>query len=470
MARASREGATFGTFTAAGQVRRDLAAAGFRVERVAGYGRKRECLAGALQSSPREEAHGWDIETGGQSVPERVLVLGAGLAGSFAAHALARRGVEVTVLDTAGVASGGSGNEQGVLYTRLSRRHSPLVDFALQSYCHALNAYRGMFASNILETGHDGELCGCFHQHGDEEELRALQPLLGDVADFAQVLDAVTANGLLGIEQAAGGFWHPGSGWLHPPAVCRALLDAPGVDLREHCGPLTLVREDGRWQARTKREVIAQAPCAIVATGVATAAMPGLEWLPLQAIRGQTTLLPATDALSRLRAALCHEGYVTPARTGTHCVGATFDPGDMEPSLRKADHRLNLERLGRAVPGWQDELAALDPQCIEGRVGWRCASPDYLPMVGPVPDREAFLEDFAALRRNAKTVITGRGRYLPGLYLNTAHGSRGLTSTPLAAELLASLVCCEPPPVCRELSRALAPARFIIRDLSRNRI
>ena len=38
------------------------------------------------------------------------------------------------------------------------------------------------------------------------------------------------------------------------------------------------------------------------------------------------------------------------------------------------------------------------------------------------------------------------------------------------AELLASMMCQEPPPVSRTLSRALAPARFIIRDLSRNRI
>jgi len=58
---------------------------------------------------------------------------------------------------------------------------------------------------------------------------------------------------------------------------------------------------------------------------------------------------------------------------------------------------------------------------------------------------------------------------LPGLYVNTAHGSRGLSSTPLTAELLAGLICGEAPPLGRALCRALAPARFIIRDLGRNR-
>ena len=59
---------------------------------------------------------------------------------------------------------------------------------------------------------------------------------------------------------------------------------------------------------------------------------------------------------------------------------------------------------------------------------------------------------------------------MEGLFVNTAHGSRGLSSTPLVAEWLASLVCGEPPPICRELQRAIAPARFLVRDLARNRL
>ncbi|WP_372765686.1 hypothetical protein, partial [Litorivivens sp.] len=53
------------------------------------------------------------------------------------------------------------------------------------------------------------------------------------------------------------------------------------------------------------------------------------------------------------------------------------------------------------------------------------------------------------------------------LYLNVAHGSRGLTSTPLAAEILASQICGEVPPLPRELLRALSPSRFLIRDIIR---
>ncbi len=46
MARMSRPGASFATFTAAGFVKRGLAAAGFEVAKVRGFGRKREMLVG----------------------------------------------------------------------------------------------------------------------------------------------------------------------------------------------------------------------------------------------------------------------------------------------------------------------------------------------------------------------------------------------------------------------------------------
>ena len=46
MARLSKEGATFATFTAAGGVRRGLTAAGFSVKKVQGFGRKRDMSVG----------------------------------------------------------------------------------------------------------------------------------------------------------------------------------------------------------------------------------------------------------------------------------------------------------------------------------------------------------------------------------------------------------------------------------------
>jgi tRNA 5-methylaminomethyl-2-thiouridine biosynthesis bifunctional protein len=252
--------------------------------------------------------------------------------------------------------------------------------------------------------------------------------------------------------------------------VCRALLHHDGIQLIEHCGSVSLQADGEQWDVRARSGSLARAQCVILATGTDTPALAPCNWLPLQRIRGQVTQLPGQPAFADLRAALCHEGYIAPARNGLHTIGATFDLNCDDPAPRATDNRANLDALAAALPSWRTALEAINPDTLQARVGFRCASPDYLPLVGPVPDRTAFIEDFAFLRTNAKHPLTQCGRYLPGLYLSTGHGSRGLTSTPIAAELLASMICGEPPPLSRSLCRALSPARFIVRDLLRNRL
>jgi len=470
----SRPDASFATFTAAGQVRRNLADAGFRVSKVPGFGRKRECLRGVLET-PRARPHAaatsrWDLPERQPARPGSAIVVGAGLAGCATAAALARRGIAVTVLEQGAVAGAASGNDQGILYTKLSRQHGALADFALQSYQFASTFYRALLRAGRLTVAQDGELCGSFQQSRDGAEMAEMREALVGLEDFARVLDADQANALLGIEQPSAGYWYPGSGWLRPAAVCRALLDAGNIRVIEHCGAVELQADGARWHAIASGAHLAQAECAIAAPGTGATAMAPFQWLPLQPIRGQTTSLPTAPAFAGLRAALCHEGYIAPARGQRHCIGATFDLHALDPATRADDNLANLNRLASAVPAWREPLAALDPGALEARVGFRCASADHLPVVGPAPELAGFLRDFGALRTNARLSISSAGTYLPGLYVNAAHGSRGLASTPIAAELLASLICAEPPPLSRALCRALSPARFLIRDLSRGRL
>jgi len=471
----SRPGATFAMPAPAGRPLAGSVATGLAVR----HGQHSTTTGKKLRREQARQGHRnaaagaprWDLPWHSRTPPDQVLVLGAGLAGCHTAAALARRGLDVTVLERGEPAQAASGNAQGVMYTRLSHRHSALTDFALCSFDFAVRQYAAAFASGALHEGEDGALCGSFHQVTNSDELERMRPLLHAVPELAQVADAERASQLIGIHQTSAGYWYPQSGWLSPPAVCRALLQQPGIVLREHCGALRLQHNGRHWQAlNAAGESVAAAPTVVVAAGTACSALDGLDWLPLRAIRGQTTQLPALPELAPMRAALCHRGYIAPARGGEHCIGATFGPGDTDPDLRAADQAYNLAQLRTALPTLAKPLAALEDRALPGRTQWRCASPDYLPLVGPAPDRAMFLQRFAGLRDNARRAIAAEGAYIVGLYLNTGHGSRGLTSTPLAAELLASQLCGESLPVEPEILRALAPARFLLRDLGRNRI
>ena len=53
------------------------------------------------------------------------------------------------------------------------------------------------------------------------------------------------------------------------------------------------------------------------------------------------------------------------------------------------------------------------------------------------------------------------------LLVLTGLGSRGLTTAPLMAEILASQLCHEPLPMSETLLQALAPERFMLRTFKR---
>ena len=78
--------------------------------------------------------------------------------------------------------------------------------------------------------------------------------------------------------------------------------------------------------------------------------------------------------------------------------------------------------------------------------------------------------DFDYLRDDAKKVTQQTGSYLPNLYVNCGMGSRGLTYAPLCAEILASEISNQIPPIPKRIRLDIHPARFIIRDIKKKRI
>ncbi|MBW6121272.1 hypothetical protein KZ876_32960, partial [Pseudomonas aeruginosa] len=92
-------------------------------------------------------------------------------------------------------------------------------------------------------------------------------------------------------------------------------------------------------------------------------------------------------------------GYVAPPRGDEHTLGASFDfkSEDLAPTL--AEHQGNLELLREISPDLLQRLGAddLPLERLEGRAAFRCTSPDYLPLVGPLAERAAFDEAYACL-------------------------------------------------------------------------
>jgi tRNA 5-methylaminomethyl-2-thiouridine biosynthesis bifunctional protein len=472
VARLSRPGATFATYTAAGEVRRGLEAVGFAVAKRSGFGRKREMLAGALQTAPaRAWRAPWFARPAAHSGERRAVVIGAGPAGAASAASLAARGWAVEVIERRGDdAPAAMTRYQGVLYAHPSAHPTALNELALAGLPYSARRLRGGL---VPESG-DCDLCGVLQLAYDEHEARrqAGVAALGLPHALVHPVDRSQACAIAGIDVPHGGLFFPAAGWVHPPALCAALLDQPGIRLRRAHTAIAVTRSGAGWTARDARSVLATAPIVVIAGGADSAQFPQTAHLPLRTIRGQLTLLAATAASRALHTVLCGEGYVAPARVGVHSLGATHKFRDRETDVRAAEHIENLGRLRRLAPGLYAALGAdgLDADALEGLAGLRCSSPDYLPVIGPVVNAPDFVRTYAALARDATLPLDAPAPWLDGLYVNTAHGSRGLITAPLSGELLAAYLEDEPLPLPAGVVEAVHPSRFLLRALVRRRI
>ena len=94
-------------------------------------------------------------------------------------------------------------------------------------------------------------------------------------------------------------------------------------------------------------------------------------------------------------------------------------------------------------------------------------SKDRVPIVGAIADETFFNEEYVDICHGKVNRNYQPAHYLPGLYLSSAHGSRGFTSSFLCAEIIASLIAGEPAPVSRRVLDYLSPSRFMVNNLKR---
>ncbi len=478
LAALSRAGTSFATFTAAGAVRRGLLDAGFAVAKIPGHGSKRDMLRGEFLALPaaaetaappsrrhRPAGAPWHLGATAYGAGRgTAAIIGAGIAGCTTAHSLAERGWQVTLYDRAAIASGASGNPQGVLYPRLTADTSSFGAINLAALLFAQNYYREYWRDGL------GSDCGVLllpETASHAEQLRRIAA--HHPAAIARLVAAPELAAIAGLPLAADcGLLLPGLGWLDPAAVCRRLAGHPRITLA-HAEIIALSRRDmGGWQLEDANGATTRLhDIVVLANAAELARFEQTRHLPLKTIRGQISVCPATPASAKLRTVICGAGYLGPAVNGRHTFGATYELSATHLEVSSDGHRENLARLDATDPRLAAALGAPDLARLSGRAGLRCVTPDYLPLVGPAPIEHRMLETFAPLRRDAHAAIPHPGSYWPGLFIHGGHGSRGLSHAPLCAALLADLIEGRPRPLARDLVIALNPARFLIRALKR---
>ncbi|QGZ62773.1 bifunctional tRNA (5-methylaminomethyl-2-thiouridine)(34)-methyltransferase MnmD/FAD-dependent 5-carboxymethylaminomethyl-2-thiouridine(34) oxidoreductase MnmC [Paraburkholderia acidisoli] len=492
LARIAGEGATFATWSSAGDVKRALEQCGFEYRKVAGTSGKWAMLVGRFAPRWRVRRHEPPLPL---ALRERhAVVVGAGLAGCALVERLAARGWKVTLVERNDApAREASGNPAGVFHPLIARDDNSASRITRAGFLYARQRWAALEAAGHAPVRSNA---GLLHLATDDESRavaaalassgRAPDAALRYPKEFVTPVSREEAESIAGVALAHGGWFYPLGGAIDPASLCRAQLDyataLPGaqVEMRFGVRIARIEREKNGdtasdWQLFDDAgQRVAQAGVVIFANAQDASRLAALDHAPTRIVRGQLTLVDASP-LDGLRVPVIGEGYAVPLPQEVTLVGATYEVDDTGTDLRAAGHAENIERVAQMLP----ELAAVpagaqrdgdrgEAPCDEhrvaqyaGRVAFRCVTSDRMPMLGQLGDE-------AAARRDAQRLAGAWPLDLPrahGLYGAYAFGSRGLVWASLGAELIAAQLEGEPWPLEHELADHLDPARFLQRAL-----
>ena len=317
------------------------------------------------------------------------VVVGAGVVGAACARAMAAEGILATLVESATI--GGSATAAGM-------GHLVVMDDSEAQF--ALTRYSQQLWDEVLEELPDDceyQNCGTIWVAADDEEMvevhrkqqfyqsRDVEVEVLDTAAIARAEPNLRAN-------LAGGLRVPGDSVIYPPCAARWMIERAidrGTLVRTG---LSVVEINGRDVKLSDGSTIS-AGAVVVATGAcAVDLVPGL---PMRARKGHLVITDRYPGFVNHQ--LIELGYLKSA----HSVGSDSVAFNLQPritgqlllgSSRQYDDRSSdvvPDMLGRMIRRGQEYMPSLGSlQAVRTWTGFRAATEDKLPLIGPVPESE----------------------------------------------------------------------------------
>lgn len=354
-------------------------------------------------------------------IPQKIAIIGGGIAGATLTYRLSARGCDVTLFEKNGLASGGSGNDRGLCNPRISASKGPEADF----YSPAFNLAHRVFADLSINDDIGFQACGSIHMISDENKdkrYHGFKDKWGWHDDHAQIISAADASDAAGIQILHPSLYFEGAGMVSPKKATQKLAASAKLNLQE----ITQLEEDGsHWRINGEHF-----DAVILAGSFDVLQFSYTRTLPIEKVRGQVTKIKASPLYNQLKANLCYGGYASVAEQGEAIIGSTFQTWISDPALRDEDDIDNISKLQQVVPHLAEGLTV-----VGGRASFRSAAKDRSPIVGQIHGVE-------------------------NLYISTAHGSHGILSSIMGAEYLTAKMMGDAQILPKSVEQFLDPSRF----------
>ena len=512
-------GATVCTYSASGALKRALQNSGFEVNLLKGYGKKREMLRAKFAGERQAESEIWfsRFDPASRTTPKSALVIGGGVAGCVCAFKLRQRGLDVTIAEKRGdIALNGSGNHCGILMPLITKPSVNLGRMHMNAFLQAARFYERNLGTEEIE------FCGAMDYAYEQKTLERFYEWHEFDSDNG-VFELKFDN-----EPYASAFIFKGAK-ARPRKMCKAA--SAGIKMLLNCeftGFETL--EGGAVRAHFKDRQIIDADVLVLAIGSESMELFAGYDIRLSSVRGQVThiepavwasapfsakgyVCPPAEGVQVIGATYDRNLFLDEPRSsddeknladvaeflggkfakservnlsGAWELNLTIGPeGDAENADRSEAINLNKSVVlcaettdDSALTQDAPNLTASEnlsndtiktPQnvrIIGSKVGYRSYSGDRFPLIGRLYDEDFYKDTYKSLLWT-KGKSNPHPKYVPNVYVSTAHGSRGLCTAVLGAELICDLVFDRPLCIEKSLFDELHLARFLVRKLKK---
>ena len=516
-------GASVCTYSASGALKRALQNSGFEVNLLKGYGKKREMLRAKFTGERQAENEIWfsRFDPAARIVPKTALVIGGGVAGCVCAFKLREQGLKVTIAEKRGdIALNGSGNHCGILMplitkptVNLGRMHMNAFLQAARFYgqnlgareiefCGATDyAYEQKTLERFYEWHEFDSDNGVFELKFDNEPYASAFIFSGAKARPRKMCKAASAGikTLLNCEFA--GFETLEGGAVRAHFKDGQSIDADVLVLAIGSESMELFADYDIRLSSVRGQVTHIAPAILTSTPFSA---KGYVCPPAQGVQviGATydrnlfldESRSSDDEKNLADVAEFLDGKFTKSErlnlSGEQDLNLTTDPDGAAENLNRLEASRNDINLSKntdlraktagnpvqardasnlTVPEKSSNIAAKIPQnvrIIGSKVGYRSYSGDRFPLIGRLYDEDFYKDSYKSLLWT-KSKSNPHPKYVPNVYVSTAHGSRGLCTAVLGAELICDLVFDRPLCIEKSLFDELHLARFLVRKLKK---
>lgn len=439
IARLSNKNCILRTFTSASFVAKNLKDSGFLVEKIPGFGKKREMICAKFNGEVLY-FNPW-FERENKKYKKEVLIIGAGIAGIATALKLQKLGFDVKIAEKeAKIATNGSGNLIGALMPLITKPGVVLgkmhfLAFNLAKKFYKKSKFAHFSGAKLFAFDDDLKTKYSFYKNY-KEDLPYPSLFLDDCAsvEVKKLLNNISQK-------------------------LKILTKFEFVNYEKKCEKFYVKFSNGE---------ILKSDVLIFTMGSHSEELFGRgenpklnfdDFMQISSVRGQVTWLKPCVKTDKI---LNSKGYITPKFGKIQIIGATYDRLDYEKKSRISDDEKNISDVIWFLPK--------NYKIIGNKVGFRSYSGDRFPLIGQIYD--AF-----SLRQNYKNIFwtkNKKGKILPflkeGIFINAAHGSRGLCTAILGANIICDMLLNRPYCVEKSIINELNPARFLIRKLKKGLI